>query len=94
MKVRGIEHKTGTFEDKTGRQIAYDNYYLHCTKGAEENPGTMTEGTSVEVVKVSAPVYAGTLAAHNVQTLCGCVVFPRYDRWGKVTGFDVQQNVK
>lgn len=94
MKVRGIEHKSGTFKDNGGREIAYDNFYLHCTKVAEENPGTMAEGTSVEIVKVSSPVYNGTLAAHNVQSLCGCIVFPRYDRWGKVTGFDVQQNVK
>lgn len=94
MKVRGIEHKAGTFKDNGGREVAYDNFYLHCTKSVEENPGTMLDGTSVEIVKVSAPVYSGTLAAHNVQSLCGCVVFPRYDRWGKVTGFDVQQNVK
>lgn len=94
MKVRGIEHKAGSFRDTNGRDVAYDNFYLHCTKAAEENPGTMAEGTAVEIVKVSSPVYNGTLAAHGVQTLCGAVVFPRYDRWGKVTGFDVQTNVK
>lgn len=90
MKVVGIQHAVGTFEDKnTSRKFNYDNYNIFCTD--EENPGNVdaSYGVCPKVYKVKAAILHQVVSPDKVQKLIDRSVFFWYDANKRIAKVDV-----
>lgn len=92
VQVIGTEMKSGSFEDpKTGREIQYNNLYLHCLKpNSYKSDGSFGFGSAPVSVKIKntvekvQSVFGSSVTQNDLEALIGSQVDLYYDEKGTI----------
>lgn len=79
MKVVGVKHMTGSFNDR-----AYDNYYIYCVADQTDNDTSQFYGVCPQCVKVKASLLHTVVAPDKIQKLLDREVEFLYDSYKNV----------
>lgn len=85
MKVIGIKHQVGTFEDKkTNKKYDFDNYYLYLDDELANNETSQYYGVCPQVVKVKASILHQVVSPDKMEKLLNRDVDFLYDVYRNV----------
>lgn len=90
MKIVGVKHMVGEYDDKdTKKKYQFDNYYLY---GTDENTNDNVQiyGTCPNCIKVKASVLHQVVAADKIEKLIGRSVECFYDSYKNVALVNVK----
>lgn len=93
MIIVGVQQINGTFDEpKTGREIAYDNTYVHAISGDKDKvPSNVNHasGKWTASYKIRTDDYLESFEDLNkpFDESIGLDVVPNYNQYGKVVGF-------
>lgn len=91
MKIVGVKHMMGEFEDKVKHsKIPFDNYYLYGTDDDTNNDNVQYYGTCPNCIKVKASVLHQVVAADKIEKLIGRSVECFYDSYKNVALVNVK----
>ena len=83
MKIVGILRKCGDFRDDKGKEVVYDNLYLHCT---QKEQGAIGELTSIHKIPIATAdsVFGCPNVFEILETLVGENVYIYYNEKKRV----------
>lgn len=88
MKVVGVKHNVGTFDDpKTGKAINFDSYQVFCTEDVIDE--SMQFGVCPKVIKVKAAVLYQIVAPDKINKLIDRNLEFYYDAYRNVSKIEV-----